>query len=171
MFRTVVEHRPNSILLLAGDGGARSEIEAEVRRLGLSHHVKILGYRDDPERLLAIADLFVISSNREGLPRAAVQAGIAQVPIVSTALPGINSIVHPNETGFVVPVGHLEGMEPLIRRLIDEPSLRTHMRECLGAVDFSAWAIERMIEKIDAVYAWLAGETRERAPGVMSLHI
>jgi hypothetical protein len=41
----------------------------------------------------------------------------------------------------------------------------------LGAVDFSAWAIERMIEKIDAVYAWLAGETRERAPGVMSLHI
>jgi glycosyltransferase involved in cell wall biosynthesis len=171
VFRTVVEHRPNSILLLAGDGGARSEIEAEVRRLGLSHHVKILGYRDDPERLLAIADLFVISSNREGLPRAAVQAGIAQVPIVSTALPGINSIVHPNETGFVVPVGHLEGMEPLIRRLIDEPSLRTHMRECLGAVDFSAWAIERMIEKIDAVYAWLAGETRERAPGVMSLHI
>jgi glycosyltransferase involved in cell wall biosynthesis len=161
VFRMVVEQRPNSILLLAGDGSERSEVEAEVRRLGLSRHVKILGHRDDPERLLAIADVFVISSNREGLPRAAVQAAIARVPIISTALPGISSIVHENETGFVVPIGRLEDMEPLIRRLIDEPSLRNRMRARLGAVDLSAWATERMIEKIDAVYAWLAQESRE----------
>jgi glycosyltransferase involved in cell wall biosynthesis len=161
VFRMVVEQRPNSILLLAGDGSERSEIEAEVRRLGLSRHVRMLGYRDDPERLLAIADVFVISSNREGLPRAAVQAAIARVPIISTALPGISSIVHENETGFVVPIGRLEDMEPLIRRLIDEPSLRVRMRARLGAVDLSAWATERMIEKIDDVYAWLARESRE----------
>jgi glycosyltransferase involved in cell wall biosynthesis len=161
VFRMVVEQRPNSILLLAGDGSERSAIEAEVRRLRLSRHVRILGYRDDPERLLAIADLFVISSNREGLPRAAVQAGIAGVPIISTALPGISSIVHDNETGFVVPIDRLEDMDPIIRRLIDEPSLRVRMHVSLGAIDFSAWAIERMIEKIDVVYAWLGRETRE----------
>ena len=162
VFRRVVEQRPNSILLLAGEGSERTEIEAEVRRLGLSRHVRILGYRDDPERLFAIADVFVVSSNREGLPRAAVQAAIAGVPIISTALPGISSIVHEDETGFVVPIGSLECMEPLIRRLIDEPSLLIRMREGLRAVDLSAWAVERMIKKIDAVYESLARGSREK---------
>ena len=161
VFRLIVEQRPNSILLLAGDGSERSEVEADVRRLGLSRHVRLLGYRDDPERLLAVADLFIVSSHREGLPRAAVQAAIAGVPIISTALPGISSIVHDNETGFVVPIDRLDDMEPLIRRLIDEPSLRMRMHTSLTGIDFSAWAIDRMIEKIDAVYAWVMRGSRE----------
>ena len=164
VFRRIVDQRPNSLLLLAGEGSQRGDIEAHVRLLALSRHVRMLGHRNDPERLLSIADVLIICSEREGLPRASVQAAIAGVPVVSTALPGIEAVIRHNERGFVVPVGDLDGMESAILQLIDEPALRASMRARLAAADFSDWAIERMIEKLEAVYVSLTQRKGEVPP-------
>lgn len=152
VLRKIVDRHANTVLLLAGEGSERNEILARATELGLAAHVRLLGFRNDPECLLACADVLAVCSEREGLPRAIVQAGIAGVPIVTTALPGVDIVVRDGETGFVVPIDDLAPMQSAIIRLTEEPDLRERMRANLRAADFSAWAVERMTEKIDSVY-------------------
>lgn len=153
VFCRLVAHRPNTVLLVAGEGGERAALRDLAAALGLQRHVRFLGFRRDPERLLAIADALVICSEREGLPRVAVQAAIAGVPIVTTDLPGMGVIVRERETGFVVPHDNFERMRLALRELIDNPQLRAQMREALSRIDYSPWSAERMTSRIEAAYA------------------
>jgi glycosyltransferase involved in cell wall biosynthesis len=100
----------------------------------------------------------VICSEREGLPRVAVQAAIASVPIVTTALPGIETIVVDGETGYIAPVNDLGGMEDAIIRLIDDRATSVRLRSRLAARDFSAWSAESMMTKIGHAYATISAK-------------
>jgi glycosyltransferase involved in cell wall biosynthesis len=152
VFSKIVARRPNTILLIAGEGPERSAIERDVRELGLVSHVRLLGFRTDPECLLTISNATVICSEREGLPRVAVQAALAGVPIVTTALPGIGRIVRDNDTGFVVPLEDIGQMEAAIVRLIDESDTRNFFRGRLLAGDYAPWETSKMTAKIEAAY-------------------
>lgn len=74
IFAEIVNIRPDSLLLLCGDGGNRSEIEVKVREKGLSDKVKFLGIRSDVDRILSASDAYVFPSFYEGLPFALVEA-------------------------------------------------------------------------------------------------
>ncbi len=156
VFRNVVAKRPNTVLLVAGDGPLRSALEAQANALGIGDHVRFLGYRNDAEKLLSIADALVVCSEREGLPRAAVQAGIAGVPVVSTELPGITLTVRPKETGYVVPINDLSGMEHALLELGGSPTIRAEFRERISRMDFSRWDDRTMGTRIEEVYRALA---------------
>src|SRR5262249_28041701 len=138
-FRQVVSERPNTVLLVAGEGEQKDAIEHDIAELILRPHVRMLGFRNDPQSLLAISDAVVICSEREGFPRVAVQAGLAGVPIISTPLPGIDKIVQNNETGLV---GPLQDFEKMLLRLIDEPQLRRSMSDKLLALDYNPWDVD-----------------------------
>jgi glycosyltransferase involved in cell wall biosynthesis len=152
VLREIVDERPNVVLLMAGDGVERPAIEAEIDRLGLHAHARVLGFRKDLERLLALSDVALVCSRREGLPRVAVQAAIAGVPIVTTALPGIDTVVTDNEGGYVVPVDDLSAMKAPILKLIDEPRTRARFHAHLKSQDYTPWTAERMVETIGEVY-------------------
>jgi glycosyltransferase involved in cell wall biosynthesis len=156
VLRKLADKRPNTVLLAAGRGPEHAHLEAQIESLGLNGHVRLLGFRGDPQHLLAIADALVVCSEREGLPRVVVQAGIAGVPIVTTALPGIDLIVRPGETGFVAPLDDLAPMEQALLDLIDNPALRESMRDGLRRMDFSPWQAETMVARIEAGYAFVA---------------
>jgi glycosyltransferase involved in cell wall biosynthesis len=67
-------HRlPDFRLLLAGAGPLETEIKAAIARLALEDHVTLLGYRTDPERLIALSDVCLSVGTREGLPRVVIQ--------------------------------------------------------------------------------------------------
>lgn len=59
LFAQLTRFRPNSILLLAGEGPLRMEIENQVRELNLEKHIMFLGIRADIERILQAFDVFV----------------------------------------------------------------------------------------------------------------
>lgn len=72
----------DSILLLAGDGPLRAEMEHKVNKLNIAHKVKFLGVRGDIDRLLQCFDAFVFPSFHEGLPVTLVEAQGAGLPCV-----------------------------------------------------------------------------------------
>ena len=148
-FQHVVSERPNTVLLVAGEGEEKGAIEHDVAELKLNAHVRMLGFRNDPQSLLAISDALVICSEREGFPRVAVQAGLSGVPIISTPLPGIEKIVRNNETGLV---GPLQDFDKMLRRLIDEPEIRRSMSNKLLALDYEPWDVNTMTAKIELAY-------------------
>lgn len=82
---------PGLRLRIVGDGPLRNQLADQAARLGLSRHVEFLGARgvDEVRSELSRADLFVISSRDEGLPRTLLEATAAGVPVVATRVGGI----------------------------------------------------------------------------------
>lgn len=93
---------PKAVLLYAGDGELRPEVEAAIQRFRLEKQVRLLGWRRDIPQLLAACDLVVLSSVFEGLPRSAVQAIASRRTFVGTRVDGTPEIIRDGRNGFLV---------------------------------------------------------------------
>ena len=82
VFSELLKKRPNSVLMLVGDGELRGDIEAKICELGISDNVKMLGSRGDVAELLQAMDVFVFPSKWEGLPVTVVEAQAAGLACV-----------------------------------------------------------------------------------------
>jgi len=93
-------------LIVLGEGPERARLERLVAELGLQDAVSLPGFEDNPHAYLARADLFVLSSDWEGLPTALIEALAAGTPVVATDCPvGPREILAGGERGALVPVG------------------------------------------------------------------
>ncbi|WP_144184667.1 glycosyltransferase family 4 protein [Elioraea rosea] len=89
--------------------------------------LKLLGYRTDVAALLRGADLFVLPSHREGMPRAIIEAMMTGLPVVATRIRGAREQVIDGETGFLVPVKDEAALAEALGRLAGDPALRARM--------------------------------------------
>lgn len=89
--------------------------------------LKLLGYRTDVATLLRGADLFVLPSHREGMPRAIIEAMMSGLPVVATSIRGAREQVIDGETGMLVPVKDEAALAAALGRLVSDPGLRARM--------------------------------------------
>jgi N-acetyl-alpha-D-glucosaminyl L-malate synthase BshA len=99
-----------SILVMVGDGPDRVEAEAEARELKVAEHVLFLGKIDAIAPLLAGADLFLLTSDKESFGLSALEAMASGVPVVGADAGGLPEVVTEGVTGFLRPVGDIEAM-------------------------------------------------------------
>ena len=87
-FAELLKRQPRVVLLLAGDGPLRSEMETKAGELGIAESVMFLGVRSDVPRLMQAMDCFVMPSLYEGLPMVLVEAQAAGLPcLISDLIP------------------------------------------------------------------------------------
>jgi glycosyltransferase involved in cell wall biosynthesis len=121
----VAAFEPGAVrLLIVGDGPDRPRIAEAIARLGLDDSVELLGPRDDVDALLATADVFVLSSDSEGMPMSVLEAMAAGLPVVASAVGGVSEIVRDGETGTLVPPRDPVALGRAIARLVEDPALR-----------------------------------------------
>lgn len=123
-------------LLILGDGPERAKLEALVARLNLGGRVLMPGFVDNPAPYYANADLFVLSSEYEGLSLVLVEALEQGTPVVSMDCPsGPREVLENGRYGALVPVGDVDALA----RMMHEALGRSHDREALKrrAADFS----------------------------------
>ena len=82
IFKSVVEKRPDAVLVMIGEGNLKPQIEKKVSDLGLSSNVRFLGVRSDIADLMQGMDLFLFPSLFEGLPVVLVEAQAAGLQCV-----------------------------------------------------------------------------------------
>jgi N-acetyl-alpha-D-glucosaminyl L-malate synthase BshA len=99
-----------SKLLFVGDGPERPMAEDLARELGVFEDIRFVGKQEQMEDILAIADLFLLTSEYESFGLAALEAMAAGVPVVSTDAGGLKEINIHGKTGFLGPVGDVEEM-------------------------------------------------------------
>jgi len=140
------------VVQLVGQGELRPELESLVERYDLSEFVQFLGYRTDVPQLTAAADVCVLTSLKEGLPRAIIEAGACARPIVATDVIGSRDAVVDGETGFLVPLGDAEALADRLERLLADRELRHRMGRSSRAHAEASFDERRVTERILEVY-------------------
>src|SRR4051794_15156164 len=99
----VVEGRPDVRFAVVGDGPLRGEVEALAAERGLGDRFIVTGIRTDIPQVLAASDLFVLSSDWEGMPLSLLEAMAAGCPVVTTHVGGVAEVLKDGVTGLLVP--------------------------------------------------------------------
>lgn len=133
----VRETHPEALFVVAGSGDEEEGLRARVERERLP--VLMLGWRSDPELVIAASDALILTSDNEGTPLSLIQAGLAGLPVVATEVGSVGSVVSDGLTGLLCqPSG--ASVAAAVSRLISNPDLarrlgiqaRVSMREAYG---------------------------------------
>jgi len=147
------QHVPVKVWVI-GDGPQRAAIDTWVRDARLTDQVWMAGVRNDVADLLAGADLLVLPSLTEGMPAAAIEAGLSGLPVAAYRVGGIDEIVQHERTGLLVPSGDQVGLEAAVTRLVLDRDLRDMMGTAARNA-CQAFEISRVAAQYAEVYSGL----------------
>jgi len=117
----VRQHCQNCRFLIVGEGSNRPALLARVQKLGLQSHLFLPGHRADIPDILAMSDVCVLASKREGLPLAILEYMAAGKPVVATRVGGVSELVKNGANGYLVETGDDATMADRIVSLLDYP--------------------------------------------------
>jgi N-acetyl-alpha-D-glucosaminyl L-malate synthase BshA len=144
-----------AVLVMVGEGPERASAQALARRLGLAERVRFLGRQDRIEELMGVADVFLLPSELESFGLSALEAMASSVPVIGSDAGGLPEVVKHAETGYLLPVGDIEGMAArTIEILRDEEQSRRlglagrRRAESLFGADRVVSQYERFYEKV-----------------------
>ena len=107
--------------------------------------------------LLNEADIAVLPSHHEGMPRFLLEAASSGLPVVASAVGGCKYIVRDGENGYLTPVGDPVQLAQRIRSLVDDPGLRQQMGAKSREIAVSQFAEKRITEQYLQIYLQLLG--------------
>ena len=143
---------PEALFVFVGDGPERASLESKARELGVADRIVFLGERQDVPALLACADLFVLPSLSEGLPLSVLEAMAADVPVIATAIPGVDEVITHGRTGLLATPNAPASLASAILLICTRPEegrvLASAAREHVRA----AFSTERMVARVASVY-------------------
>jgi glycosyltransferase involved in cell wall biosynthesis len=138
-------------LVLIGDGILGSSIEQRVRSEGLESSVVMLAAQP-ADRWMAVADVYALTSNWEGLSNTTLEAMASGVPVVSTRVSGAAETLGETGAGLVCDVGRMDLFAENLTRLVREPRLRSAMGAAGRRIIESRYAIESIAERHETLY-------------------
>ena len=142
----------NLDFFIAGDGDlldmCRKRIELE------QLPVKVLGWQTDIERVLAAADMVILTSDNEGTPLSLIQAGMARLPVVTTRVGSVPEVILDGVTGIITSL-NVQEIANALEKLVADKALRTQLG--LGAQEFTLaqFGVQRLVLNHEALYKTL----------------
>lgn len=146
-------------LELVGDGESRPAIEDQILSLGLTDVVLCHGNQKDVPSYLQRADIFVLTSDHEGLPNAVMEAMACHLPVVATRAGGTVDLVTEN-TGILVECGDVHAIAYAIRELINDPIRRKQLGKNGRQRIEQGFSMKAMVEQHERLYEQLVSEIR-----------
>lgn len=157
--RLVCQRVPTARCVLVGDGVLRPQIEALLQAHGLQERVTLLGWRRDVAALLKAFDVFVLTSQWEGLPCAMLEARASQIPIVATRVGGAAEAIVEGIQGTLCPVGDVRAMAERVCQILEDDRFRADLRT--GTQEFpEEFTIQETLKQYQSLYAYLLHATR-----------
>ena len=140
-----------SKLLFVGDGPERPTAESLSRDLNIGDDIRFVGKQEQMEEILAIGDLFLLTSEYESFGLAALEAMAAGVPVISTNAGGLPEINEHGVTGYMSNIGDVDDMSAhAIRLLQNEELLSTFKANAYAQAQ--KFDIQNIIPKYEQLY-------------------
>ena len=103
-----------------GEGDLRSSLQTQINELGLQEVVTLEGKVSDIHERLAQCDLFVMTSDFEGLSNALIEGMMVGLPCISTDYPGANELIQHEENGLLVPCDNADALAETVIKLLGD---------------------------------------------------
>jgi len=154
---------PDVHVLIAGDGTRRASLETIAVQRGVSSRVHFLGHREDKDAVFDAIDIFVITSDSEGLSNSMLEAMARGVPVVSTPVSGADDALLESEHGSaagVVAGFDVESIAGAIKDLAASEGRRKDLGAAARDRAKSVFSVDSMLDKWEA---FLSPAVNERA--------
>lgn len=145
--------RNDFIFLHFGEGKLKSEIIQRVKKLGISNLYQFVGYHDDIQDFYAIFDIFVLTSQQEGLGSSILDAFMQRVPVVATRVGGITETVE--NMGLLCDVGDSKQIAKSINNLLNDKSLKMDFTEKAYQIATTKHSIKTVSNQYMAIFNML----------------
>jgi glycosyltransferase involved in cell wall biosynthesis len=159
---------PSLYFWIVGDGLQRAQLHALSVELGLSNAIQFLGAQERVGDYLHAADLFVLTSDTEGMPGVLLEAGYAGLPVVATDVGGVAECVLDSETGILVAPQEeavlAQALAAAVAQLLRNPAQRAEMGESAHDFVSDAFTIDRVSARYVEFYRILRKELLPQPP-------
>ena len=157
--KTVIEaieqlHNPNIYFVMCGIGEKKAELEQYVKEHGLEEHIRFVGFRNDLHEILQTSDCFVLSSFREGLSVALMEAMAEGLPVVCGRIRGNVDLVKNGFGGLLLAPEDIKAYENAFIKLYEMRQRKPGMFEQMGITNqknikmFGRNAVEQVMENV-----------------------
>jgi glycosyltransferase involved in cell wall biosynthesis len=152
VFRRVRERIPGCHLLVVGDGPARQELEFLAQCLGIADAVRFVGYQEHVRQFLDEMDVFVLTSESEGMPLAILEAAATNTPVVAPRVGGVVEIIRDGKTGllcdFADQAAYVQAIETFLHNLPYAQQVARNARR----IAYSEHSIQRVAHDYNVKY-------------------
>lgn len=131
-------------LLIIGEGEERQNLQNMAKKLDISDSVVFKGQIDNARLLLSTFDIFCIPSRSEGLPYTLLEAGLAGLSVIATAVGGIPEVIESGLNGVLVPVEDSESLFSTLVLLAEDQKLRERLGQELKKTVEENFSLEQM---------------------------
>lgn len=159
----VIGEMPEAHLWLIGDGPSRDMLVQQAEGQGMRERVQFLGVQSDVASYLNAADLFLLTSDTEGIPGAVLEAGWLGLPVVATRVGGLPECVVERETGVLVDPDDEAGLAEATLTLLRGSDLRHQMGERARQRIRSLYGIESIAQQYLDFYRHVLSHDRQMA--------
>ena len=139
-------------LLFIGEGELKEDCMRQAEALGVGRETIFAGFRENVPEAVSVADLLLLTSLREGLPRAAVEAYLCGLPVVSFEVEGIHEVIEDGVTGYVVPQYDVNALAERTERLVVDDAQRLGFAAKGGERVRVTWDHRHMVASLKRIY-------------------
>ena len=147
----VAKRFPDIKLVFVGMGEQQVALQALAKDLRIDTMVQFMGFRRDVPALLQQADMLVLVSKHEGLPRCIMEAMASCKPIVASNVRGNQDLIADGVNGFLVNLGDVQRLAERIMDLLNDETLVQNMG-CLGYTKIQEYNIDKVVEEMHLIY-------------------
>jgi len=123
----VLPKYPNTVLIIAGDGPERAELESIVATCGIENNVRFTGFITDVGAYLKTIDVFLLTSYSEGTSMTLLEAMACSNAIIATAVGGNVEIIENKHSGILVESGNIDALWESLELLLGDRNLRERL--------------------------------------------
>lgn len=138
--------------LFAGRDDSNGAIKAASVNAGVDQAINFAGFVENPSRLFAVMDLFLLPSDWEGFPVSILEAMQAGVPVIATAVGGIPEMIQHGHSGILIPPKSPQEIASAINLLSRDFALRAALVRAADARYQSCYTLETMGNKMSNLY-------------------
>jgi glycosyltransferase involved in cell wall biosynthesis len=149
---SLMRRDPGVRCVIAGEGPCRGEIDAHIADTDTPENIRLVGARKDIVDLLHAADVFVLSSLREGLPVSLIEAMASGRPIAATDVGGIPDAIENGENGILVPPADVRALSEAIWSLLSDRDFASKLGISAMRTAAEKFSLEHVVRRTKEVY-------------------
>ncbi len=151
-FAKLKQNHPTLKLVFVGEGELLENCRKQAKELNLEDSIIFAGYKENVADILAVTDLFMFTSLREGLPRVTVEASLMKIPIVAFEVEGIREVITHEQTGYIVKQYDVESLTFHAQKLLTDINLRKEFTEKAFTHVIKNWDSNLMAVELRKIY-------------------